>query len=270
MTIFKINPCIFIVIAISYITGNIYGFAITFLSMAMHELVHLILMSKKHCVIEKITVEPFGISINAKNPHDVAPVVFVGAPLFNIAISFLFLYLYKYLKNEAFMFIFETNLILGLFNLLPILPFDGGRFLISIFEKKGKNPKKFITFFSITIGIIIVFLGIVFLKITNYNFSICLIGSFIVYNAFCENENKNIKNSKTILKKSKQITKKEVTKTLSVPYFYSAHKLIKDFLGDEYYIVNVIKDGKIIKTVTENEIIEKVINSDKNLKICEV
>lgn len=270
MKSFNINPLFFIVLAISYISGNVYGFAVTFLSVAMHELVHLLLLSKKHCIIEKISVEPFGISINAKNPDKIAPVVFIGAPIFNIAVSFLFLYLSHISEKDAFFFVFETNLALGLFNLLPVIPFDGGRFVTAILLKKGKNPQKFMTLLSVSAGITIILLGLMLLKITNYNFSVCLIGAFVVYNAICENESKSVKKSKKILQKSTPLTKKTATKIVSVPYYYPAHKLIGEFLSDEYYVVNIIRDGKIAGTVTENQIIEKVVNSDRNLKICEI
>lgn len=270
MKSFNINPLFFIVLAISYVSGNVFGFAVTFLSVAMHELVHLMLLSKKNIVIEKISVEPFGISISAKNPDKIAPVVFIGAPIFNLAVSLLFFYLSRIFYRASFFFVFETNLTLGLFNLLPVIPFDGGRFVVAVLSKKGKNPKKFMTFLSMSAGIVISFLGIILLKITNYNFSVFLIGAFIIYNAICEGESKNAEKSKKILRKSAPPTEKTATKIVSVPYYYPAHKLIGEFLSDEYYVVNIIKDGKIAGTVTENQIIEKVVNSDKNLKICEI
>lgn len=270
MKSFNINPLFFIVVSIAYLSGNIYSFTVTFLSLVIHELIHLLLLSKKHVVIEKISVEPFGICIKSKNPENIAPIVFIGAPIFNLIIGFMFLYFSRIFYKEAFFFIYEVNLSLGLFNLLPILPFDGGRFILVSFLKKDKNIKKVMTFSSITLGIVITILGAMFLKITNYNFSVCLIGIFIIFNAVCENETNNFKKSKKIIQKSNTITQKTSTKIVSVPYDYPAHKLISEFLSNEYYIVNIIKNGKIFNTVTENQIINCVVNSDKNLKIYEI
>lgn len=267
---FSINPLFFIVVAIAYTSGNIFGFSIIFMSLVMHELIHLFFLSKKHAIIKKICIEPFGISILTENPREISPVVFISAPVFNIIISFVFYFFAQRFYKEAFFFISEANLSLGIFNLLPFIPFDGGRFIEAICEKKGTNCHKFMIFTSVSAGIILTILGIMFLKITQYNFSICLIGIFLVFNAFCENENFKLKKSKTIIRKSTPIIKKTPTKIISVPYNYPAHKLISEFLTDEFYIVNIIKNGRIINTVTENQIIEKVVNSDSNLPICEI
>ena len=267
---FSINPLFFLVVAIAYKSGNIYSFCVVFLSLVMHELIHLLFISKKHAVIKKICIEPFGISIITQNPREISPIVFLSAPIFNIIVSFIFYFFARYFYKESFFFVAEANLSLGIFNLLPFIPFDGGRFIEVLCEKNGKNCRKFMMFVSISAGILLVFLGIIFIKITQYNFSVCLIGIFLIFNAVCENENYNFKKSKTIIRKTKSITKQTPTKIISVPHTYPAHKLLGEFLTDEYYIVNIIKDGRIINTVTENQIIDKVVNADSNLPICEI
>ncbi len=268
----KISPFFPIVVIVSYISGNLPLFAISFLSMCLHELVHLFFLCKKRIIAEKITIEPFGISIKTNGYKNIPPHVFLCAPLFNLILAEVFFILAKKYYYDFFNYIFVANLFLGLFNLLPILPFDGGRAAEAYFAKKYDYEKSspFMRTLSIIFGILLIIAGAFFLKITRFNFSICLIGAFIVYNAICENENFKMRKEKSLIKKSEYDKKMKNTKILSVPHNYPAHKLLGEFTDEYYYIVNVINSGILIKTLTETQIIESVVNSRHNIQISEV
>ncbi len=268
----KISPLFPIVVFISYLAGKLPFFLTSFLSLCLHELVHLYFLCKKRIVAEEIKIEPFGISIKTNNPKSIPPHVFLSAPVFNIILAEIFYLLAKKYYSDFANYIFISNLFLGLFNLLPTLPFDGGRAL-EIYLTKAYGFKKssiFLRTISICSGIILIFLGIILLKITSFNFSICLIGGFILYNAICENENFKITKEKNLINKTQYDKKIKKTKLLSVPHDYPAHKLISEFSDDFYYIVNVINSGLLIKTLTETQIIDSIVNAEHNIQICEV
>ncbi len=268
----KISPFFPVVIIVSYISGNLPLFTVSFLSMCLHELVHLFFLCKKRIIAEKITVEPFGISIKTSGYKTIPVHVFLSAPLFNLILAEVFFILAKKYYSDFFNCIFISNLFLGLFNLLPILPFDGGRAAEAYFMKKYSSEKtlRFMNAISIFFGILLIIAGAFFLKITRFNFSISLIGAFIVYNAICESENFKMRKEKSLVKKSEYDKKMKNTKILSVPHDYPAHKLLSEFRDDAYYIINVINSGILIKTLTETQIIESVVNSRHNIQISEV
>ena len=268
----KISPLFPVVIIISYISGNLPFFTVSFFSMCLHELVHLFFMCKKRIIAEKITVEPFGISIKTSGNNSIPPYVFLSAPLFNLILAEIFFILAKKYFSDFYNYVFIANLFLGLFNLLPVLPFDGGRATEAFFSKKYGYEKTypFMHGVSIFFGILLIVTGTLLLKITTFNFSVCLIGVFIIYNAISENENFKIKKEKSIIQKSEYDKKMKKTRILSVPHDYPAHMILAEFTDDFYYIINVINSGIVTKTLTETQVIENVVNSRHNIQICEV
>ncbi len=264
------NPLFLIVIFIVYKTGSLGFFTVSFLSLCLHELIHLFFLCKKQIIIEKISIEPFGISIKTNNRKNISPVVFLSAPVFNLILAVIFNYLAKKYYSDASNAIFLSNLFLGLFNLIPSLPFDGGRALEAYFIKKNVEGTRFLKNISIFFGIVLISAGILFLKATSFNFSVVLIGAFILFNAICESETFKMRKEKNILKKSEYENKMKNIRHLSVPYDYPAHKLIGELRGDDYYIINVIKSGILIKTLTETQVIESVVNSRHNIQICDI
>ena len=179
----KISPLFWITLLICLFFGNIFYFFITYISLTTHELVHLFFLYRENAVAELITFEAFGISIKTKESGFLRPLVYLSAPIFNIIVSFLLYYIYKITDNNLFLSFSATNFALGFFNLLPILPLDGGRAVLSIINKKF-----FFVFFSGFCGLIILILGILFIKSLNFNFSLIIIGIFIIANSFSERE----------------------------------------------------------------------------------
>jgi len=179
----KISPLFWVTVFICSVFGNSIYFFITYISLTVHELVHLFFLYKEKREVELITVEAFGISIKTNECGDLSPLVFLSAPLFNILISFILYFIYKKTQNSLFLQFSATNFALGFFNLLPVLPLDGGRAVLSFTKHKF-----FFVFLSGVFGLIILFWGILFIKSLNFNFSLIMIGIFIIANSFSERE----------------------------------------------------------------------------------
>ncbi len=67
---------------------------------------------------------------NLKNPSRDSVLIALAGPLTNILLMTIFLFFYKIFPNEVFLFGIRINLILALFNLLPIPPLDGSKILL--------------------------------------------------------------------------------------------------------------------------------------------
>lgn len=255
----KINPLFFAALFICCFFGNPFYFFITYISLIIHELVHLFFLLREKAEAECIVLEPFGISIKTKVLGRVSPLVYLSAPLFNIFLAFLFYMLFKKTNNSLFLNFGAANFALGFFNLIPVLPFDGGRAVMCVIKRK-----LFFVFFSGISGLFILFSGILFIKSLNFNFSLIMIGIFIIANSFSEREQlfqKSVAVSKNRLER--KVTEKIMTNFLTVPHTYSAHKLISSFDSEYFYMINIIKDGVVIGTISETELIDGIINGKK-------
>ncbi len=117
---------------------------ILFVCVLIHELAHSIVSQRNHIRVKKIILLPIGgasvIDMDKVKP-DVEFRIAIAGPLTSIALGVVFGALWLYIPGTGFLkqgvqFLFEINILLGLFNLLPGFPLDGGRVLRSYLQRK--------------------------------------------------------------------------------------------------------------------------------------
>ncbi|MHB8873327.1 MAG: site-2 protease family protein [Myxococcaceae bacterium] len=109
-----------------------------FLAVLVHELAHTLYGQARGAKVRDITLLMIGgvstMTEAPKKPGDEAIMAFVG-PLASLVIAGIFFGIYQLLGEASFnlrfavFYLAQMNLILGLFNLLPAFPMDGGRVL---------------------------------------------------------------------------------------------------------------------------------------------
>ncbi len=115
-----------------------------YVSVLLHELTHSLVSKHNHIRVKKIILLPIGgasiIDIEKVKP-DVEFRIAISGPLTSIVLGIIFGIIWFYvpttgLLNQVLLFMFEINLLLGAFNLLPGFPLDGGRVLRSYLQRK--------------------------------------------------------------------------------------------------------------------------------------
>ena len=178
---FKIDLKIFIFIAIFLLTNQIQLYAIIMIFAFIHELGHLlsgILLGMKP---KKIEIKPYGVSISFElTPKDYNKkigkgnllelkkiIVALSGPLTNLICIIIF-----YNINIGVFYnliIIYSNILLLLFNLIPIYPLDGGRIIkeilhITMGKRKAEKCINIISFVSISVITIFASLTVFYLK----------------------------------------------------------------------------------------------------------
>lgn len=108
------------------------------LAVAIHEVGHLFAMWLLESAPKSIRLIPASVqitrSINGKYKNDI--LIAVSGPVVNLVL-FVTLYLnFLVFKNETVLYYSLINLIVGVFNLLPVTGLDGGTALFSLLAKK--------------------------------------------------------------------------------------------------------------------------------------
>jgi len=124
------------------LTGQIEVYAILMLFALIHELSHM--MSGVFLGLKPKTLQimPFGLSIifetyESRKMINIKKIIIASSgPIVNIIIAIVVFIMNKNLSN-----IIYANIIIAIFNLLPIYPLDGGRILKLILKNKYKYDK---------------------------------------------------------------------------------------------------------------------------------
>lgn len=130
----EINLKIILALIFYFIFDNIKIYLIFMEFILIHEFAHLISGIALGGVPKKMTISIFGVSLEfysyGKNKTIHRILFFVIGPIINLIIGFL---CSRLMKNREFKdIIVQTNYAIGIFNLIPILPLDGGKILKEI------------------------------------------------------------------------------------------------------------------------------------------
>lgn len=152
---FRIDLKIFIIIILFYLTKQIQIYALIMIFALIHELAHLVAGILIKMKPEKLEIMPFGFSISFKinvyeynkkikngNMLSLKKIfVALAGPLINLLLMFIIFYL-NINENMKLQMIY-ANLILAVFNLLPVYPLDGGKILKELLHIKFGIQKSY-------------------------------------------------------------------------------------------------------------------------------
>ena len=111
------------------------------IALSAHELAHLLAARLAGVEIAEIQLLPFGGSAKMENPYRIPPArlvaVALAGPAANLALIVLCAALTQWglVQAASAAALFQMNLTLMLFNLLPALPLDGGRILYALLQR---------------------------------------------------------------------------------------------------------------------------------------
>ena len=155
----------------------------TLFASMVHEAGHLFAMWVKDCAPKKIKLIPASVQItrpvgsNYKTDIDVA----LCGPIVNIVLFLTLFFNYLAFRNQTTLMFALLNLIIGIFNLLPLSGLDGGTVLFSLIaQKKGIN-KAALALRAITLifSLVILTAAIIFTLKGNVNISLYIIAIYL-------------------------------------------------------------------------------------------
>ncbi len=255
------NPLLLIPLIYYILNDGLTFVALLFFVLSLHELSHTLMAYILSYNVERIELHPFGFEARLfgefKSARDEFAIACAG-PVFSILTGLCCVSL----KNGTSGFVFEfaqMSINLGLLNILPAYPLDGGRILFAMLSLKtdAVKAKKI----SIALGFIVaLLLGIAAIFVKPFNPSLAIFAFFI---AFADmRELKRIKTvkissvlrSRTTLRKGEYLPVKCIALNKKVTYSQAMR-----YIGSNTYTVIIVLDDdmKEVDCISQNRLLEQ-------------
>lgn len=158
----KIHYSFIVYILILFFFNVLQYYLMFFLAIFIHEATHGIVGRICGIKTKSITISFSGLSLHFENfekNNIIKTIVLLSGPISNLIIAYL---IYLFFGEEQIFFVL-CNLILAIFNLIPIYPLDGGKILLEIIGIENENKLRLVqNFFCIILGLLCMYMYINF------------------------------------------------------------------------------------------------------------
>lgn len=251
-----------------------------FLFVLLHELCHVMIARIYKLKVRSIELFPFG-GVARIEELDYAGVfrsiaITAAGPLFNLA-SALLLFLLKmnkiYIPLQDYMI--DANLVLGLFNMLPGMPLDGGRIVRSVLSCFIGYKKSVIAAAALgkIIAVTIFLCGILLLFYGKPDISLLVMPFFIFITADREENSVMFIIIRDIVNKKNRIKNRKVMETLELCVYEDTYisEILKYFDFNKFHIFFVIDRAMGIEgVITETQIFDNLSAGPGDITIGEL
>ena len=186
-TLIRIHPLLLLLIFLTFLVGNELSLYASLCALLIHESGHILCCILFHIPIRQIELGLLGGTMDCtmqSSPRLVQILISLSGPLFNL-LGYVLSYtmLSSGISPAVFWLDFlRMNLLLFLFNLLPILPLDGGQIILALCNH-APLCKKVLTFTATIAGVSLILLSVMFAFHLRLNLSPALAGCFLLYSA---------------------------------------------------------------------------------------
>lgn len=257
------------------IAGLLKEYAAAFLSMLAHELSHL--AAARICGaktgIFSISVLGFSAVIHDGDCSRKEQIfIYSSGPVFNLLV-FAAAALADHMiqgDQKVLRLLAASNLFLAIFNLLPVLPLDGGRLMLGLLAEDmglmaaGRILRRLAWFISVPI----VFLGIYQLCISWFNISLIIIALYIIIMSMTGRLESALMNIRQLVYRKSRLMKKGIYPARDIVTMKGTKlsESLKSMDFDRFHIIYVLDDDlRIIGVFTENEIIDILAGTNHDM-----
>lgn len=257
----KVHPTLWFVVAISVVTAHFMEMLMLMIIIFVHELGHAVCAQFFNWRIKSIQLLPFGGTLETEEYGNKSlkedMLVVLAGPIQHIwlmGVAYA-LHVLSFFPNDLFQTFLYLNIILFLFNLLPIWPLDGGRLLFigMALSYSFIEAQTYTLYISAAFAIIIFLTWII---VEPFNLNAWMIALFISISLILEWRQRYYAFMRFLLQRhygnSKDLTK---LKSIRVDENVPIYKVLEQFQRGCKHPIIVVKNGKESATLDETEIL---------------
>lgn len=233
------------------------------LALLLHESGHLLALVCMRKTPQRISLTPFGGLIDLPSSASLSPLqgffLAFSGPLFSLlgCIGCLLICHLSLFSPVSVLAFFRANLLLMLFNLLPVLPLDGGRMVYALLSAfiSGQGLQKALLGLGKLAGAGLIFLSIRSAAEGVYQFAPAFAGAYVLYACAMEAKNAPVHYySHLIGRRSRMLHTPLPVQPMAVPSHLPLQSLLPRLHENRYHLFHVIApDGMgVLGQLTED------------------
>ncbi len=280
----KIHPTFIGILIISALCGFAVRAFIVFGLVILHELIHMLVAVAFGIRVKSIELYPYGGTAVLEDTFEgkrmeETMIAFAG-PAFNLTLFFIIQYLRweGIIQGEWVLELAKINFWLASFNLIPVLPLDGGRIARAFFSRifGFVQTTRFLATAGKWLGGIFVILGFLFQALSFVMVEpvlLIILGVFFWIGSRKEITNARMVFLKQLCRKKEQLLDQGLMRSncITVSKDTSLGKIIDMFTTDQYCLISVIENNnRIARTLSETEVIQGMMDRGLDSKAGEL
>ncbi|MGG1876245.1 M50 family metallopeptidase [Paenibacillus sp. 7541] len=278
-TVISLHPLFVLVMLASVITGRFLELITLFIIVFIHELGHAFAAAALGCKVRSIQMLPFGgVAVIEENGGMTALkeiTIALAGPLQNvIMIGLALLCKTLGLGEAAFLdYIIQGNMMIALFNLLPVLPLDGGKVLQAAISLVA--PYHATLLWASRIGIVfsLIMVGYSLLPLLNgggMQLNLLMIGLFLAYSNIEDLRNVHYRFLRFLVQRSELYEQSPESIGTAQPIVADSAKPLSDimrlFKREKYHLIYVMnRRGSLMAVVPEQRVISSFFSTQDPL-----
>lgn len=276
---FEVHLLLLPLIACAYFGGYLHLFAVSWGSALAHEFCHILAGRRLGISVSGIAFLPFGVCAPLRNPVIKEPVkeilMALAGPMCNLMFALLLHLLEIAYPSDLLHHGVMVNLAMCALNLLPCLPLDGGRVLRALLTLGSDT----LTAHRVSVGIsrvlscLLLGTGILLLLTARFNFSLLLIGVFLLGNLCTEQKNVTRQTLEELLYYKRKLEPETLNRTVVLTAYADlpARRLLRRLSYHRYCIIKVVDHNqKVVQTLTEGQVLHALLHGSIRITLGEI
>lgn len=272
--VWSVHPLFVFIMGASFLTGYFIELATLFLIVLVHEIGHVVAARSFGWQLREVKLLPFGGVLEVDNHSGVSAkedaIVAVAGPLQNawMGLAAWGLGQLGWWESDWAGFIVKANLAIGLFNMLPIYPLDGGKLLQAGLSKLLNYYTTMVwsARISLTCSALMLLYAVVpaLAGIRGIQLNLAVVGLFLWFTNWTYSRNIPFLFYRFLMHRERLAERKLAGETAALPIVAGGRQTLmqvaKQFWRDRYHYVYLKgRGGAVEKVVPEQQIIERLL-----------
>ncbi|EPZ48989.1 hypothetical protein N007_03875 [Alicyclobacillus acidoterrestris ATCC 49025] len=264
----RVHPLFLALLVGAFFAGMLKTALLLFTFVLLHEFGHAITARYLGYRVEEVSLLPFGGVAKVSyarlgfSPRQEAMVAIAG-PVVNLllCIACTALSLFGWMNEGTYQLCMQMNSWIGIFNLLPGLPLDGGRILRAARSRQIGYERATLEAYNVAFGlsILLMLTGVLALFTGHPHLGMMLLGLFLFATAWRGKRDVRSETMRFLDAKRRQPKTVLQMSTLAVPNTVSIRDVVVQFSPDRYHIVYILgNDGLVQALLEEIELLDAV------------